>query len=194
MKKIIALLLCITMALSLSACCLPIDDFLSQMDGISGVIPEKPFSKGTIDGDVYNNDFAQITFTKPSDWTFDSEDKMNELEEEGTICGFSARSGTGENVMICFQNIGVAASAVTTLDEFVELLIEELENMGYVVENLGKQEFKGQTYAVLTGEITHEGITVYQKYFICKKGAYIPYITITALNEDDISDMEDMFS
>ena len=99
--------------------------FKSEEEKIAELAEEtaKKIERGTISGDTYTNDSIGITFEKPSDWTYASDDQLAEMMGEGfdandlddtekalveAACVFdmvASNDSTGESVQIYFMNI-----------------------------------------------------------------------------------------
>lgn len=39
----------------------------------------KKYARGTVTGNVYHSDFAELTFTKPDDWTFATDEEIAKM-------------------------------------------------------------------------------------------------------------------
>ena len=66
MKRIIATLLLLTLALTLTACA-----------ALSPAAPRKTFARGTWDGNTFASEFAELTLTLPeSGWTISTDEEI----------------------------------------------------------------------------------------------------------------------
>ena len=98
MKKIISLLLVLVMAISISACSgeksekttpeKPTEEATQEVstevitqEPIEAVESAEEFSLGTVNGNVYTNEFIGIEFTADSDWKYKTDEEMAEVNK-----------------------------------------------------------------------------------------------------------------
>ena len=73
MKRIIATLLLLTLALTLTACA-----------ALSPAAPRKTFARGTWDGNTFASEFAELTLTLPeSGWTISTDEEIADQIADG---------------------------------------------------------------------------------------------------------------
>ena len=205
MKKIISVLLCMVLLLSLAAC---------GGNNDADLATENKISRGKISGSTYTNDFIGIKFKKPITWKFLSDDEMAEtlnigmgskdlaeveaiLNENESVFVMTATDAKDKNnVAICFENTMLSLSKKVTADEYADILTKGLQALkGFTYElistedaKLGNQSFKKLIYTVTINDTTFTNayyIKIIDNYAVCIKfSAYTM----------EIAEMEAMFS
>ena len=106
----------------------------------------KEVSRGIISGNVYTNDFADITITKPSDWVFANDEEiaatlnagqaaldLNFLEEALTnaasVYDMYAYDDYGNSIMICYENTMLTAGSTITAEKYAESFVDNMESV-----------------------------------------------------------------
>lgn len=227
MKKIISILMCVVLVFSLAACTgeknndadttaadASITNQTTEKTETTQAKPvEKKISRGTISENVYTNTFLGLTFEKPEEWIYATDEEMaqlvglgqdivdlNSLEkmlsETASVYDMSASDDKGNSVMICYENTMLTALREITEDEFEQQLKANLAKVeGYNYEyvssedvTLGEVEFRKIIFTV-----TVENVTLSQAYYIKVVGKYAASVIITSADEE-IEIMEAMFS
>ncbi len=173
---------------------------------------EKEISRGTVAGDVYTNDFIGFTFTKPSDWTFLSDDVIAErmgttidildynsveqaLAESATLYDMYAVDDYGNNVIIIYENTTLTAGGKITVDEYVDAFEQQFASLpGYEYEILASEDVNlgDASFTKLTSVLTIEGQAVNQATYIKIVDEYAITITVTPTTET-VDSIEAMF-
>lgn len=238
MKKLMALLMGAALMLSLAACAGDNDnDTDTDADTTAAVVNEendasegssdteaeteekkdnssKKMTHGTIDGDVYTNDFIGFTFTKPADWKYLSDEEiaqtinagqevfdLNALEEflsdNASFYDMSAQNATGtESVMMCYENTMLTAFRELTADEYIDVVKQQLSalpDMEYTVGETEDATLGGLDFRKFDATLSMNGIEVSQSYYARAEGKYIAGIIITSI-ETPIEEIETMFN
>ena len=180
------------------------------------VVPVTPpaeddkLSKGVISGDIYTNAFADITFNKPYDWTFSSDQELKEslnagfdlmnvtdleaaLAEQACIYDMMSESADSTSNALVMFALGEAG-----LDEvtYAEMLKEELESYAdegiyYEMGEVTVKNFAGKIYHVLPLILND---SVYQNMYIRIIDEVVVVVTLTTTSEADFAQLEAMFS
>lgn len=205
MKKIVSVLLCMALFLSLAAC--------GGSNDIDSATKNK-ICRGEISFNTYTNDFIGIKFKKPITWKFFSDDEMADrlnigmrgkdlsdveaiLNENESVFVMTAQDATNsDNVSVCFENTMLSLSKKATADEYADRLNTELQALkGFTYElistedtTLGSQSFKKLTYTVTVNDTTFTSV-----YYIKIIDNYAVCIRFSAYTME-ISEMEAMFS
>lgn len=224
MKKLISLILCSVLIFTLAACSgnentnkettTDADVNLSETTEKETEQEEskKTVARGTITEDVYTNEFAEFTFTKPSTWIYLTDEEISEqinagqdvldlnsieqaLLEKSTLYDMAAMDSFGNNVLICYENTMISGFKKVTAEEYLELLDNSLKSLpGYdyvMIEKadikFGDTEFKKAVY-----EVTVEGAEMTQAYYVRAIDKYIVGAIVTATTKD-ITEIEAMF-
>ena len=137
MKKIISIILVLAMILVLAACGSSKKSNSTPNLGSAGNSGKA--SRGTIIGDNYSNYFAELNFTKPSDWEYYTDEQIAQtmnvgvdmikdeyqklLETTGSLYDMMVMDpGTGTNVSVMFENLAVTGSTGMSADEYLNAL------------------------------------------------------------------------
>ena len=236
MKKLMALLMGAALMLSLAACAGD-NETDTDADTTAAVVNEetdasenssdteaeteekednssKKITRGTIDGDVYTNDFMNFTFTKPADWRYLSDEEiaqtvnvgsevldLNSLEEAlsstASIYDMCAVNATGtENVMLCYENTMLTAFRQLTADEYIEAVKQQLSSVTEYEYTYGETEdatISDLDFRKVNITSTINGFEISQSYYVRAEGKYIVAV-IATYNETPIETIEAMFN
>ncbi len=174
---------------------------------------KKEVSRGTIVGDVYTNDFVGVTFTKPADWTYATDEEiaqtinvgqdmidLNAFEEAlsktASIYDMYAVDAYGNNVMVCYENTMLTAFRELTVDEYESILISNITGLAspsYTFEGSEDVTLGDTTFRKTTFTATYEGVTLTQAYYGTIIDQYAVSIILTS-STMDLATMEAMFS
>lgn len=104
----------------------------------------KKYARGTVTGNVYHSDFAELTFTKPDDWTFATDEEIAKMlgvglemmkdgdsfdssELESTI-EFQALSVIGSSITMTVEKQSALATALNDIDDYVDEFKKQCSN------------------------------------------------------------------
>lgn len=201
MRRTIALVLCTVLLVSALAACGSKND-----DGVK-------FSRGTAENGVYTNSFAGLKFTPPEDWTFSSEEEIDEMmgismdesdasalekkyAEMVTIYDMVATAPDGVNVIIMYQNLGmVPGGSKMTEQDYADVFIESLpEQFGddISVGEVFTTEMAGKTWTVIPASV-YDGL-MFQDYYMLKVDKYIAVICFTNVEDPAATGLADYFT
>lgn len=199
MKKLLALALTLILAFSLSACGGDSSTPSAESNTPSGVSNSAPppsssstvFSgdtKGTIEGQVYNNDFAELTFTAPADWIY-AEFTVMDLDVSAPYPSFIT-------VQVDVGRTTDNVSAEDHLEMIFDGYSSELyKDYGYErVGDYGKVTIRGNDYIVLELNSNLNGSTVKQYHFARVKEGYIIFVTMICGDSNDYETALSYFS
>lgn len=215
MKKILVMLLVGAMTISMVACGESEEDVKGTYTGETSVSQEEDVSivdvLGATEATAYENAYLGIGFNLPADWTFYTDEQIDELngvvrdslddeiaeqlEESDAVYDMMAMGSTGNNVNVIFQKIGSLQNAITSEKQYAEASQEStkaaLEQMGCtdVQIEIGNVNLAGKEHATLVITSNMNGVTLYQKGVCMKAGSYFICITATAFNEDLTDDI-----
>ena len=203
MKKIFAVVLVLALLLSFTAC------------GIGNT--KKEFTRGTISGNRYENEFLGLGFNGGDSWVFYND------EEIATLYGLTADfleedfgeylktatiiydmqvtdTAANNNVGINFEKLSATGKAQTAnMESFVSSLLPTVANS---LESVGCTDvsFEPRTITI-DGETFYggktrsliQGVELHQVLICVKCGDYLSNITITSVGEDRTQSIIDCF-
>lgn len=173
----------------------------------------KKFTRGTVSGNVYHSDFAELTFTAPEDWYFYSDEEIAavlgtsaelmsdpeafEKATESEAIDFIAVAPDGTtNVGLSFTKGNVLTDLDASLVKSTDTLTEQYGQMGFsctvkepVERKLGNQTFKVAEFSVDLGNAT-----MTQYFYMAKIGIYLATATVTCTDGTAAATFEAMFS
>lgn len=222
MKKMAAILLAITMMAGFTAC----GSFAESVkegvgEGIDSAVEEvaqevnSEVTRGVIDGNVYTSDFSGITFTKPDNWSYYTDEQLAELvnigveqleadnltkalTEVASVYDMCASDVTGSSVMVCYENTDMTLTKGKTPEEYMELLQKQLKEMqstlDYTFGEIETVTLGGEEYTKLTAYASTGGVEMTQYYYSRYVGKYMASIIITDTVGTQVEDIEAMFS
>lgn len=203
MKKTLALLLLLISLVSLFAC--------------GNSEPTKEFTRGTVAGNKYVSEFADLTLTVPESWTFYTDEQISELSGisaelladneklknamlESLIDAMAADPVTGNNVNFTYENLKITTGLAMNEQKYAEAarntLITSYEQMGaqITVTDPAECTLGGNTYRKLVADITLNGVSLRQYCYIRKVGGWALSIAATSMDGTDAGVFEAMFS
>ena len=218
MKKWLSLMLAIVMVFLLVAC-----NSNPSSDGGKPEESSKPdgdkekveISRGTIDGDVYKNEYLGFQFTKPQSWVYSTDDEIAAMVELSAdkILGESFKNAaennpsvfdmmvvdslTGTNINLGYENLSKTFSSNITVSQYVEALKAQLAGVSgmtvtfpdtFGTAKLGNTEF---TKVVCTAKA--QGITMKQVYYLKKVDKFMSFVIVTIPSGYTVEQVEAMF-
>ena len=199
MKRFLILILTAAMLLSLSACSL-----LTET-------PEPEFTLGTVEGNVYTNEFIGIGCTLGSEWTFASEEQIKEqnsvaadlageeyreMMENSTVVYdmFATHSNQINTIVVNLEKVDKVQLAVVDLGEYLENSVapikQSLGNMGFtnITHNIGSVKL-GEKEVTCLNIISEIGeFSMYQTVVAIKCNGYLACVTFSGDGEGAIQD------
>ncbi len=165
------------------------------------------FTRGSVDDDVYINEYADLSFKLPDSWEFysdedlaaimniaiDSFDNISDFQKEltkvQTIYDMMATDSlTGENVIVMYENLGLLGKSSMTADEYADALSQQMNQVqtdfAYNFEKGEPYMIGDNEYAVLKASVDMQVASVYQTYLMRKVGDYMLCICISGNTED----------
>ncbi len=174
--------------------------------------PAKPITRGTIEENVYNNADLDITFTKPSNWYFYTDEQISEItkisveeilnenqydpEKMTYVLDFMAGDEQGNNVNLSIESLNFLGKTMT-VEKYIENLKENLnaqETLTYTFSDTSDVTLSDTTFTRMTASATYNTITMTQYMYVKKLDDYVLCITATAVNDMSASEFEAMFS
>lgn len=170
---------------------------------------------GTWTDNVYENEYAGLTFTMPEGWTALSDEEISEMMGVGTeimkesglefseemlelqsIYAMMAQNPTtGTNVSLMFENLALSAGGTKlTETDYIDALKSQLEQVGipYTFGETTERTIGGNTYVVLEADATDYGAK--QFYCVRKSGKYMIASIITITGDDSVEDVFNCFN
>lgn len=206
MKKIVAVLLVLMMALGMVAC-------TSDKD-VRGT--KTTVSMGETEGSKYESKFIGIGFNLPSGWTFYTDEQIREMNNiTGDMMGdkyaeqikkadiiydmMAIQTTTGNSVNINLEKASALGATITSEETYVK---NGMSSVKQALESMGATNVTAkQTKVKLAGESLHaielsmkiNGVALYEKV-ICKKvGNYFACITVGTTGSDQTESVISQF-
>lgn len=176
-------------------------------------ISVKPFTRGTVSGNTYHSDFAELTFTAPDGWHFYSDEELSSLLgttkdlledpeafeklSEGEMIDFFAIAGDGSlNVDMSYAKGSMLTNLEASRKSSIDLIKDQYEQMGFsctaaepVDRTLGERTFSMTELSVDIGSGT-----MTQYFYVAMIGSYFVTVTATATVDTPPETFEAMFS
>lgn len=204
---LITLVLCIVALFSLAGCknnnvSVDNDNLNNNVSNVDEKVSDN-LSRGTWSGDVYHNDFANLTFNLPEGWAIASDEDIANLMDMGVealndnqkdLAELAAKNGlycfvvnnpsTGSNVIALIER---PALTITT-DFYISNLREQLsslESMKYTLSDSYEKEIGANKYSAV--DATVEDVALEQHYFVRNIDKYFFSIIVTTTTDDDVT-------
>ena len=206
MRRFLTAIIAIIMVLTLCGC----GESSSDNTGANGAVTNESVSsekvptiesiKGTYNGDVYENGYMGYKFTKPSDWTYSTEEEIAAMFENSGLgdtdfCDMLVLdSSTGNNI-----NILYSIASDINLEDYLVQSENEIKQIG---ENLGMTSTFSSHESVKLGNIDCmrveiesdiQGTKMYQACYAAYADGVLMNVTITVNDGTPIENFEAMF-
>lgn len=179
---------------------------------------EKVFSRGRIEGQVYESGFLGLRFTAPEGWTFaadgelaqrmglsmdivgedvfgDAAARAEAIAQQAVVYDMAACApDSSANVLISVEDPEVAGSAALSEEEYAALLRQQLlslTDLRYETEEPARGTLAGRPCAVLTAFLRDYGMT--QRFYLLREGRYMVSVVLTG-TENALPDADELFS
>ncbi len=189
------------------------DDVDNNTDTDSATI-----SRGEWNGNVYTNDYAGVTFTKPDDWVIFTDEELATLMGTGAdilaeagmdfnaammdlqslydMCSFSADQTS--NVSAFFEKIPATGdTAALTVNDYYDSLSSIFDQVYSTIDyttSTGTKQIGDATYDYLLFSINADGQTMDQYYFTRSIDEYMFSVIVTLSGATTLDDVLAMFS
>ncbi len=219
MKKILSLILCAVMLVSLIGCtannATPGNDDDDNENASNNASNKKvELSRGKIEGDTYKSEYLGLEFTKPSSWVFSTDeeiassmnigvdmfgDKFKEaVEKNPSIYDMMVvDSITRTNVNISYENLAKSMSTNITEEQYIDAVkkqLAEVSGMTVSFDNkVEKIKLGDNEYTKVTCTTTTSGVTMTQVYYVRKVDTYMSVVIATIVSGYTAADIEAMF-
>ena len=176
---------------------------------------EKKVSRGVLNGNVYHSYFSGLTFRKPDDWAFASDDVIAQMINVGaemldqsqfeqtmaqlaSVYDMMAANQTNtKNVIVVYENLEYSNSTSINESDYLVAVKNGLDNQtvaDYTTDSTGTVTIGGNTYYKMSLTADYSGTLVYQSYTVRKIGKYMTAIICTAGSKEELSEVENLFS
>lgn len=196
MKTIIKRTLAVSLAFVVMLCIMP-----------AGTVRAAGYSTGSIDGNVYENEFFGISLTLPDGYSFVSDKELSQIagrtvdeikDEEGTIASIEAgevityafaQDSTGLNSVniVLSKNMDPSITVKEAMESALTEIVPVLEDSGFIDVKAGieKKKAAGSTHEIMYVEGKIGGFGFYEKQIAFFKDGYAIHITIANYGEDN---------
>lgn len=221
MKKLLCVILAAVMLLSVCGCA-AISEIMGEATGTANAGTNEDgvaFSIGEWDGNVYTNDFAELTFTTPDDWTHLNEEELAELmsislentvdndlaakiAEMSTSYALMAMSADStSNAQVMFENLAVTGNKSMEPAAYINIVAAQLKSQYASTYGFDTQIGDIETYTIGGNEyssillvLESEGTPVMEQMYLVRKiDKYMASIALTALDHAGIEAMLECF-
>lgn len=214
MKKLFAYLLVAAMLLSMTACCLPMDQL---KDDVLGMIPTQPsFSMGTTDGLNYESEFIGIGCDLERGWSFATEDEIRELnnivedvldedlavalENADVVYDMMATSlDQTHNIIVTLEKVNPIQLATLNIAKNYEVVYSSMEqsfeDMGYknIMHKVDTITVDGKELDALVITADVYGMNIYQTTFCIKCNGYLASVCVASVGINTNAKLLDTF-
>ena len=199
MKKVLSILLCLTMVIGIFAAC-------SSSGSSAKYVP------GKAEGSIFTSEWIGIQYTKSDDMIYATDEELEEMldisadalyEDEkpgeqlidyakaSSVIEMMASSIYGDNVLLMteklpFQNI--------TMEQYIESFQKQMDGQGTTFDGQTSKTFAGKEFTQLDYSMDISGISLYQTYYLYKQENRMVAIIVTYFDEATREDILDGFA
>ena len=180
------------------------------------------FKRGTVEGNVYSSDFANVRFTAPEGWTFANDEYIANMMNLGmdlvgkndemtkamldsaviydAVCTDAA---TGKNIIIMYENLAkeVPDPSTYTVEDYLESVDKQFSSLQNIkvekVSDMTKVIVGKNEYIKVAYKTTYDtqGVNTNQTYYVTRVGDFmLGIIASSGQSYEDMSDYEKCFS
>lgn len=144
------------------------------------------YTKGTFDGSVYTNEWADIQFTLPEGFSNAGEELYASAENDVTQCGaYFIANDTSGIIYICYEKL--PAYPAYTEEQYMDAVMESLKNITSITYQLpssySEMTIAGNSYIKAVCGFTNEYGNFTNNVYARKLGGYIIFISAAGLTE-----------
>ena len=188
MKRFFAIVICLAMTLTL-------------LTGCGSKELDMNTVMGSVSDGVYTNEYADLTFSPGSDWTFyddsellemmdisessvDTESKrQNILSRVQTLYTAMALDEVGANIIIGFENLTLSTDGTSySAEDYANEIVAQCTESGYTFGDVVAIEIGGNTYYEAVGSVEESGYDMTQAFLARRIGDYMCFIIITTID------------
>ena len=157
---------------------------------------ENEISLGSWDGNTYKNEFLNVTYNKPEDWTRYTDEQIKDVMNLGseltdastlskklaelTSVTYMMSSGVdGSNVILMSEKNLTNISGETYAGK-LKTQLENLDNLSYQLSDVKKETIDGKEFVTLEASVQN----IKQKYYIYKLDKHIVSLIVTVVSDD----------
>ena len=197
MKKILAIMLALTMVLSFAACS------GEEENETKEIVPER----GTVENGIYKNSVFGISFEFGENWSVLSDEEIaiamgvaaEEIYgEDAEITGdniydfYAFENSTNATVSINHENLGTIGG-MTDANYYLETVMTNLitngANSGIVDAIITNIKLGGKEVPCLSIVFEYGGSKIYQKLIVSQTETWMSSVTIASLSEEELSEL-----
>lgn len=187
------------------------------LTGCSGDSKSTEFSRGSVDENVYTSTYANIKFTKPDSWVYSTDEEISDLMNISidmfTSDDFAKEAAklqsitdmlvtdpkTYNNISVIYENLKLSNNADISTDEYEKKSIQMLksqftDDIEIDVAESTDTELGSENYRRISLTTKAYGMEMQQFMYFRKVGDYMCSITVTIIDDTEISEIEAMFS
>ncbi len=172
----------------------------------------KKYSRGTVDGNVFTSTFSGLTFTKPDDWVYYTDEEIadatgtalemfkdNEAFEkaaDASLIDFYAVAESGDNVNLSYSKGVLFTLFQPSIDKTVADTRAAYESAGITCVVGGQTDAKLGSVEMqkVTFTLTYYGVEMHQYCYFTMVGNYFMSVACTTVTGLTAADFEAMFS
>ncbi len=156
---------------------------------------------GSVSDGVYTNEYADLSFSPTSDWTFYDESylldmmdisedsvnteskRQNVLSRVQTLYTAMAMDEIGANIIIGFENLTMSTDGTSyTAEDYANEIVAQCTESGYTFGDVTTIEIGGNTYYEAIGSVVESGYDMTQAFLARRIDDYMCFIIITTID------------
>lgn len=178
--------------------------------------PKKELTRGTIEGNSYTSDYAEISFSAPDDWVYATDEEIAKIM--GLSADMFAEAGlefdrealkkssiydtmvqnpaTGSNIVVLYENLLlITGETKMTEEQYIDNVINQFETAQIykcVFSDIKDESLCGNQYKMLRVEMPD--YNAFQYFLTRKVDKYMLSVIISVFGDDDISSILNFFA
>lgn len=178
-------------------------------------VQPKKLTRGTIDGNIYTNQYINFSFTKPDSWVYYSDEEIanllsfslelfttNDFEKtlEDNMLLYDMMvydPATLSNLSVSYENLAKTIGFTITEEQYIEAMKTQLANYSTMdvtfSDEIETVKIGNQDYKRIICTTVANNVTMTQVYYMAVVDKYMSLITVTLTDGCELADVEAMF-
>ncbi len=187
---------------------------------LAGCGPAKSITTGAFDGATYSNDFFNMSFTVPADWTISSKEEMKQIFQAGVdeigsddketekklklaeaktlYLAYASKhpldyaEGFNPNLNVVCENLSLTSLVIKTSSDYAEAALKNMQSTmdGYTFSDIQTKTISGAEFAIVDAVLDYSGVEIRQQLVSTLKNNYAILFTLTYLEDTELDELQ----
>ena len=187
----------------------------TEADTSQNEVSETGISRGTIDGNVYTNNYLKFKFTKPESWYYSTDADIAALMNLGIEMFLNDQfkkalennpsmydmrvvdSATGTSIIVAYENLEKSFATNITEKQYIDAVKYQFTNISGISADFSDElvtvKLGGTEFTRVLCNVTTSGVTMTQVYYVHKADGYMSSVIVGIQGGYSVEQIEAMF-